>query len=51
MYYRFGKAFYYISIIFFLVFLLSVYSALTDQVTYQMEGEGGLATIGQGNFV
>ena len=50
MYYRFGKAFYYISIIFFLFFLLYFYSALTDQVTYQMDGEGGISTIGKGNF-
>jgi hypothetical protein len=37
MYYRFGKAFYYFSIVIFLFFLLYFYSALPEQVYFQLD--------------
>ncbi|NVJ86112.1 MAG: DNA topoisomerase IV [Algoriphagus sp.] len=40
MYYRFGKAFYFLSILFFLFFLLYFYSALPEQVSLRPSSEG-----------
>ncbi|WP_026954186.1 hypothetical protein [Algoriphagus vanfongensis] len=40
MNYRFGKFFYFVSIIFFLLFLLYFYAAMSDQVLYSL-GENG----------
>lgn len=42
MYYRFGKAFYFLSIILFVFFLLYFYSALPEKVGYNY-GENGLS--------
>ncbi|TDQ19110.1 hypothetical protein DFQ04_0927 [Algoriphagus boseongensis] len=43
MYYRFGKAFYYLSILAFIFFLLYFYSALPDQVGVGFDSNGDLA--------
>ncbi|MDF2157739.1 DNA topoisomerase IV [Algoriphagus sp. CAU 1675] len=40
MYYRFGKAFYFLSVAFFVFLLLYFYSALPDSVAYQFDEEG-----------
>lgn len=51
MYYRFGKFFYFVSIIIFLFFLLYFYAAMTDQLTYRL-GESGetVSTIEKNSF-
>ncbi|RZS97439.1 DNA topoisomerase IV [Cecembia calidifontis] len=40
MYYRFGKAFHFLSVLFFLVSFLYIYSALPEVVTYELNEEG-----------
>ena len=43
MYYRFGKAFYFLSVILFIFFLLYFYSALPEKVSYNFD-ENGLSS-------
>jgi len=40
MYYRFGKAFHFLSVLFFLISFLYIYSALPDVVIYELNEEG-----------
>lgn len=42
MYYRFGKAFYFLSILFFVFYLLYFYSALPEQISFSQDEEGNL---------
>ncbi|MEP0710361.1 DNA topoisomerase IV [Algoriphagus sp.] len=51
MYYRFGKAFYFLSILLFLFFLLYFYSAMPEKVSYNFD-ENGLSPekLSKGNF-
>jgi len=42
MYYRFGKAFYFVSILVFIFFLLYFYSAMPDQVGISMDESGAI---------
>ncbi|EAZ82754.1 hypothetical protein [Algoriphagus machipongonensis] len=42
MYYRFGKAFYFLSILFFVFFLLYFYSALPEQISLSRNDSGQL---------
>jgi hypothetical protein len=44
MYYRFGKAFYFLSVLLFIFFLLYFYSALTEQVSYSVDDQGNLGS-------
>lgn len=51
MYYRFGKAFYFVSVFLFIFFLLYFYSALGDQVAYQFDSlDNRRAVIGKNEF-
>lgn len=48
MYHRFGKAFYYLSIVIFLFLLLYFYSAMSEQVVYSLgESESGGNSVGK----
>ncbi|PZX55419.1 hypothetical protein LV84_02557 [Algoriphagus ratkowskyi] len=51
MYYRFGKAFYFLSILLFIFFLLYFYSAMPENVSYNFD-ENGLSTekLSKGSF-
>ena len=51
MYYRFGKAFYFLSILLFIFFLLYFYSAMPEQVSYNFD-ENGLSAekLSKGTF-
>ncbi|WP_296702927.1 DNA topoisomerase IV [Algoriphagus sp.] len=42
MYYRFGKAFYFLSILFFIFYLLYFYSAMPDQISFSQGQEGNM---------
>lgn len=40
MYYRFGKAFYFLSVVLFIFFLLYFYSAMPEKVSYSLDENG-----------
>lgn len=42
MYYRFGKAFYFLSILFFVFYLLYFYSAMPEQISFSQDESGNL---------
>ncbi|MBN7816576.1 DNA topoisomerase IV [Algoriphagus pacificus] len=51
MYYRFGKAFYFLSILFFVFYLLYFYSALPEKISFSQNEEGNLLTeLSRGTF-
>lgn len=51
MFYRFGKAIYFISVLLFIFVLLYFYSALPERVSYQMDEAGNsTADLGKGSF-
>ena len=51
MFYRFGKAIYFISVLLFIFALLYFYSALPERVSYQMDEAGNsTADLGKGSF-
>lgn len=51
MYYRFGKAIYFISVLLFIFILLYFYSALPERVSYQMDEVGNsVAYLEKGTF-
>ncbi len=51
MFYRFGKAIYFISVLLFIFVLLYFYSALPESVSYQMDEAGNsTADLGKGSF-
>lgn len=51
MYYRFGKAFYFISVLLFIFFLVYFYSALTETIGLGLDESGSLMrTWGRDNF-
>ncbi len=51
MFYRFGKAIYFISVLLFIFVLLYFYSALPESVSYQMDEVGNsTADLGKGSF-
>jgi len=41
MYYRFGKAFYFLTVLLFIMFLLYFYSAMPDSLSYSFDDTGG----------
>ncbi|MBN3519033.1 DNA topoisomerase IV [Algoriphagus lutimaris] len=51
MYYRFGKAFYFLSILFFIFYLLYFYSALPEQLSLSKSEAGNIARdLSRGSF-
>ena len=51
MYYRFGKAIYFVSVLLFVFTLLYFYSALPESVSYQMDEAGNsIADLEKGSF-
>jgi uncharacterized membrane protein len=45
MYYRFGKVFHFLSVLIFIIIFLYTYSALPDQVAYEIDSQGSISKI------